>query len=161
MHSLFFDTKRAHRATLKFINPLLARVETGLTQARYDVMHALGFQKSRIKQSDLWKLLGVHASTMSKLLHALLELGLVDRRRLLDARQWWIALTERGRGVLARARRFLMRFVSRSVLAAVLCRRADVLDLRFEFETFLRRFRLHFGDGATLVYEPGWPPLAD
>jgi len=163
MHSLFFDTKRAHRATLKLMNPLLARVEPGLTQARYDVMHAMSFcEGRRANQSALWKLLGVHPSTMCKLVRALLALGFVERTRVFDRRQWRVTLTELGWRVLVRARRFLGRFVARSVVVALTtCWPTDFVTVRLHFEGLLGAFRGRFGDTASLAYEPGWQPYDD
>jgi len=162
MHSLFFDVKRAHWSVVKWMNPMLARVEKGLTQARHDVLHAMELAKgASVLQSDLWKRLGVHPSTMCKLLRSMRERGFVRRTRAGDRRQWQIELTEMGRGVLVRAKRFLGKFVNRTVNAALRkLHSKDLVAMRMEMEGHVRDFRRGFGDRSTLLYEPGWPPFA-
>jgi len=164
MHSLFFEVKRAHRATLKLMNPLFARVAPGLTQARYDVLHTLDRLRVRYRhrQSDVWRALGLHPSTVCRLVRALVERGFVATRKALDRRQVDVRLTERGLDVLRRARRFLGKFVLREVRAAlVYCCARNADDLRMELAGLLWGFRARFGDRAQLLYDPSWPPGAD
>jgi len=165
MHSLFFDVKRAHRATLKLMNPLLARVGGGLTQARYDVLHAVArlATRSRRRQSDLWRALGLHPSTVSKLVRSLVRLGFLQvRRDSFDRRQVVVRLSEAGGAILVRARRFLWKFVHKEVGAALVRPGArDAGAQWMELEGFLVRFRMRFGCRATLLYDPAWPPGAE
>ena len=75
---------------------------TGLTPARFDLMHAVGHRG--MKQSDLWRRLNVVRSVVCEMVRALERLGWVERRRSeSDARTWIVRLTPRGREIFERA----------------------------------------------------------
>ena len=77
MNRLLFSLKRAHQATLRFSRHALKG--TGLTQARYDLLHAVKLKKGCISQRELDEVLGVTRATVSRMLGSLEELGFVRR----------------------------------------------------------------------------------
>jgi DNA-binding MarR family transcriptional regulator len=77
MNRLMFSLKRAHQAALRFARRALKH--TGLTAARYDLLHAVKLAKGRISQRDLERVLGVTAPTVSRMLGSLEDLGYVQR----------------------------------------------------------------------------------
>jgi DNA-binding MarR family transcriptional regulator len=63
-----------------------------------------------LAQSQLWRDLGVHKTTVSKMLARLLEMGWVTRERLsFDRRRWVIGLTDLGLQKVFKAMRILFR----------------------------------------------------
>jgi DNA-binding MarR family transcriptional regulator len=93
MDAVMFHVKGAHLALQRVGRRLLHR--NGLTPARFDLMHALGLKG--MKQSDLWRRLGVVRSVVSEMLRSLRQLGWVKRVRAPDGRTWLVQLTQRGR----------------------------------------------------------------
>src|ERR1700712_4571942 len=78
MPPIFFSLKRTHHRALaysrKFTNP------NGLTPARFDMMYAIDQHRdSLLWQSDLRRLLGVTAATISRMVRSLEDLGYVTR----------------------------------------------------------------------------------
>jgi len=96
MNAHFFGAKRAYYATLRFARPVLARF--GLTPARFDLLTVLRrCHEHRTWQSELRKALGVAAATVSRMVRALEELGLVARSRSeVEKRQVNVRLTDEG-----------------------------------------------------------------
>ena len=96
-----FAAKRAHLGAERFGRRMLRGF--GLTPARFDLMKVAS-DRFGIKQTELWRLLGVVRSAVSEMVAILEELGLVRRRRdELDRRTWLVSLTARGREVFERA----------------------------------------------------------
>jgi DNA-binding MarR family transcriptional regulator len=77
MNRLSFSLKRAHQAALRFARHALDG--TGLTPARYDLLHAVKLRKGRMSQRDLERVLGVTRATVSRMLASLEELEFVRR----------------------------------------------------------------------------------
>ena len=95
MDGVLFEMKRAHLAGARFARALLKPFGKKLTPARFNLMYALHGKPMR--QSDLWKLLGVVRSVVSEMLDALHELGWVKSIRAADGRTRLISLTRFGR----------------------------------------------------------------
>jgi len=171
METMIFGVKRAFYATLNITRPGLA--DFGLTPARYDVLYAIAdadTQYGVCPQRNLWRVLGVARSTMSKLLHSLEELGLVRRERWsIDRRQRYVSLTALGRARLRRAHRSLVRgnhiplavesalteppWILRFDANEVEIRAApDIGDQRRTFIRLLDRLRWQFRDQAVFKY---------
>jgi DNA-binding MarR family transcriptional regulator len=103
---LFFSLKRAFHGTLRVFRPALARL--GLTAARFDLLYIV-LKERGLLQRELQRALGVAASTVSRMLGSLEELGLVAREVAEDdGRQRYVELTEAGRRSVVRAARALI-----------------------------------------------------
>jgi DNA-binding MarR family transcriptional regulator len=100
----WFLFKRAHLTTLIYGRAIL-RSHTPLTPARYDVLTAIHRDaRGFILQAELTRDLGLHHSTVSKMLTRLEELGLVARdTHPTDDRAWRVRLTGAGRELLHQA----------------------------------------------------------
>ena len=99
MDAVMFHLKGAHLAAQRVGRGLLRRF--GLTPARFDLMHAVA--ATGMRQSDLWKRLGVVRSVVCEMVRSLEVLGWVKRVRAVDSRTWTVQLTRRGREVFERA----------------------------------------------------------
>src|SRR5215470_16874196 len=75
VNSTLFSIKRGFLRTVNFARKLLAPF--GLTPARFDIMYLLrdGFRR----QSQIWRRLGLHPSTVCRVMIQLDLLGLVHR----------------------------------------------------------------------------------
>ncbi|HEY4015083.1 MAG TPA: MarR family transcriptional regulator [Polyangiaceae bacterium] len=162
MNAIFFGCKRAFHGCLRIARQGLDGL--GLTAARFDMMTAVrDLGREGCTQRELRGALGVSAPTISRMLRALEELGLVSRTRSYpDRRQRWIQLTELGIARLRKATRRLVR--SGAIQLAVDCaltgdhahdesRCLQQMDLA---EMILNRIRRAFRDVATLDYP--WCP---
>lgn len=160
---VLFGLKRAFQASINFTRPWIN--EFGLTAARFDMLFAIkkhGSWDRSIRQSDLRRILGVTAPTVSRMLDSLEELGLVTRMRPRygDTRQRKISLTIAGRVCFRRAFRDLVRRrVVQRAFNTVLT--AGIRDASWIAETGVaeyvcQRIRRGFGDVATLFYP--WCP---
>ena len=87
--------KKAHLAGARFGRKLLEPFGKKLTPARFNLMLAL--QSRPMRQSDLWKLLGVVRSVVSEMLDSLHELKWVKAIRAADGWTKLISLTRFGR----------------------------------------------------------------
>ncbi len=94
MDGVLFEMKKAHLAGARFSRTLLKPFGTKLTPARFNLMYALHGKPMR--QSDLWKLLGVVRSVVSEMLDSLHELRWVKSIRAADGRTRLISLTRFG-----------------------------------------------------------------
>jgi len=102
MDAVIFSNKRAHLAGQRLVRALLKGSE--LTPARFDLMLALRHAGIGLKQSALWRQLGVVRSVVSEMLSALVRVGFVRRDRAAhDRRTWLVRLTKLGRDVFDRA----------------------------------------------------------
>jgi DNA-binding MarR family transcriptional regulator len=107
MNVLFFGIKRAFHGTLRVLRRPLARM--GLTAARFDLLYIVLKEGGVLLQRDLQRALGVAASTVSRMLASLEELGLVTRHLAEeDCRQRYVVLTKAGRRSVIRAARELI-----------------------------------------------------
>jgi len=101
MNSTMFSVKRAFLKTVHFGRKLLEPF--GLTPARFDLMNLLRNRPHRM-QAELWQILGLHPSTVSKMLRRLEELELVYRNYDLDdARRTVVKLAPNGTKALEAA----------------------------------------------------------
>ena len=100
MHPIFFGLKRAHHASLSVSRPLLRPFD--LTPARFDMMCALA-QHVGLTQTDLANILGVKPPTVSRMVKALLQLGLVEKTGADDLRLRYVHLTDLGEALLEEA----------------------------------------------------------
>jgi DNA-binding MarR family transcriptional regulator len=97
MDAVLFEMKKAHLAGARFGRTLLKPFE-GMTPARFNLMLALHGGHG-MRQSDLWKLLGVVRSVVSEMLDSLHELRWVKAIRAADGRTRLISLTRFGKRV--------------------------------------------------------------
>ena len=107
MHSVSFQLKRAHLSAVRFGRTMVASVK-GMTPARFDLLYQL--RRSAIIQgpdrdplaptrwqSGLTASLGLHRTTVSRMLLQLEDMGWVHRRRNeYDRRQFDVGLTALG-----------------------------------------------------------------
>jgi DNA-binding MarR family transcriptional regulator len=116
MHALSFGFKRAHWSAVRVGKLVLADVD-GMTPARFDLLYLIRrvpldepLMSPGLTQDALWRALGVHPSTVSKMLAKLLDMGWVSRSRYsLDRRTWLIRLTDLGLRKIWQTMRILFR----------------------------------------------------
>ncbi len=102
MHPLSFQIKRAHHRIVAFGRHVLRKL--ALTPARFDLLYIVykrwTFQKRLYDapaQTDLCRILGVTAATISRMVRSLEELGIVRRfGSPVDRRTKQVALTDEG-----------------------------------------------------------------
>jgi DNA-binding MarR family transcriptional regulator len=154
MDSTMFSVKRAFLRTVSFGRQALEPF--GLTPARFDLMFLLRDNPYR-PQGDLWKILGLHPSTVSKMLKRLDQLNLVWRNGdPEDERRTLCRLSPDGEKALEAAIAELVAngaieaFVADSIGGNRLeCKRSvAVLNL----QEGLLRLRRQFLDSARLLY---------
>jgi DNA-binding MarR family transcriptional regulator len=121
MNELFFGLKRAFHGSLRVFRRPLARL--GLTAARFDLLYILLKEGGVLLQRELQRALGVAASTVSRMLASLEELGLIARYVAEeDGRQRDVVLTKAGRrSVLQAARSFIHSGVVDLTIDSALC----------------------------------------
>src|SRR5262245_21710400 len=120
MHCVTFMLKRAHLQNVTFGRRVLKKVR-GMTPARFDLLYLLRrvalsegpsfhpLAATRL-QSGLRKDLGLHRSTVSKMLKRLEEMGWIRRERnTIDRRTFSVRLTELGLRRIWRAMRRVFR----------------------------------------------------
>lgn len=113
MHDVAFRFKRAHLRAVAWHKWLIRswcrdelRVpvdEIGLTPARLDAMVVIRSLGGCCLQSELWQRLGLHASTICKMLKRMELADLVERSPGLDRRERHVQLTKKGFDVLVGA----------------------------------------------------------
>ncbi len=98
MHFMAFALKRAHLSSLNLVRPWLARARSPITPARHDLLYALHQTPShRAHQTHLRRALGLAASTVSRALRRLEQLGIIRRdAHARDRRRKVISFTEYG-----------------------------------------------------------------
>ena len=106
MHAVFFGSKRVHLEVVwRLTRPLLDGCGCGLTPARFDLMRLVHLRRERgTVQASLKWMLGVSASTISRMVRALEKLGFV--RRVTDAqdrRYLRVYITDAGEQAVERA----------------------------------------------------------
>lgn len=161
MNAILFGLKRAFQASLQFTRPLVAAFD--LTAARFDMLYAIKqSSKYGIMQSDLRRVLGVSAPTVSRMLRSLRRLGLVTGSRLTygDGRQRIVTLTIAGLACIRRAIRWIIRRrkarLAFDIALTTGLPRAMALVETDNAEAICKRIRKGFGDIATLYYP--WHP---
>jgi DNA-binding MarR family transcriptional regulator len=104
MHRTYFVIKRAHLTFMRYGRAIL-RIHEPLTPARLDLLSAVDQESGgHIPQGSLTRNLGLHHSTVSKMLTRLAELDLVRRTvNERDQRVRLVSLTARGRALLREA----------------------------------------------------------
>jgi len=111
MDSMCFEMKLAHWRGVGITNFLLRRREVPMTAARVQLMHTIVmFSPSKGPvQVTLRQLLGCAASTVSRMLKALEEMGFVKRVRVAEDRRYKrVTVTEEGMAVLKDAAAYTM-----------------------------------------------------
>jgi len=97
MDAVLFEMKKAHLAGARFGRLLLKPFGGKLTPARFNLM--LAIHPKGMRQSDLWKLLGVVRSVVSEMLDSLSKLKWVKAIRAADGRTRLISLTRLGKKI--------------------------------------------------------------
>jgi DNA-binding MarR family transcriptional regulator len=96
MHFLSFAIKRAHWRCVETFRPIAEGY--GLTPARFDVLHVVRQRFGHTTQATIRRVLGVSATTISRMVRALEQLGFVIRgRHCRDRRTKSVSLTGEGR----------------------------------------------------------------
>jgi DNA-binding MarR family transcriptional regulator len=171
MHAVSFGFKRAHWSAVRIGKRALARVE-GMTPARFDLLYLI--RRVRLedpllhpvaavkRQEALWKELGVHPTTVSRMLAQLLEMGWVERERcVVDRRCWVLRLTALGWRRVTRAMRILFR---QRVVLKVYERlfptgpSGHVVERIDALVKTLRRVAYALGDRGRVWFDYGHPP---
>jgi DNA-binding MarR family transcriptional regulator len=185
MDYLQFRVKRAHLQMVAHGRRVFAprvrrdgRVEEGvqdMTPARFDLLFALHgapppnyrYVAGLRTQAQLIELLGLHKTTVSKMLTRLEELGLVVRRRGTahrDKRRVSVALTQEGLRRIQQAFRLVFGEgpVHRCVLRMFTAARKRLTNVRwriYRFSAAVGTLGRHFGDTAILQYPTPFPEV--
>ena len=168
MNAITFGTKRAFHGFLRVTRTRLA--ELGLTAARFDLLSATVAARpgwlapSGVRQSKIRRMLGVTAPVVTRMVRALVKLGLVERWREVyfgDRRQVRLGLTKAGERCIRKATRVMVPEVKRLVYRAICFGRHRSVNARFrhmeKLEGYLRVLRARFRDRARLYYAWGHP----
>ena len=167
VNAITFGAKRAFHGFLRVTRKQLA--EMGLTAARFDLLSVL--VKCRpgelcadgVRQSEIRRMLGVTAPVVTRMVRALVGLGLVQRWRepYVDRRQVRVGLTKAGRRCILKARRVMLPAVREMVYGAICFGEHRSANARFahmaKLEDYLRGLRRRFRDTAGLLYRWGHP----
>ncbi len=167
VNAITCGTKRAFQGFLRVTRKQLA--EMGLTAARFDLLSVLvsckpgEFAAAGVRQSEIRRMLGVTAPVVTRMVRALVGLGLVERWReqFGDRRQVRVGLTRAGEKCIRKARRVMLPVVSRMVYRAICCGRHRSFNARFlhmaTLEDYMDSLRRRFRDRARLYYPWGHP----
>ena len=100
MHAVTWDAKRVFLGLTKLRAKLIER--WGLTPARFDMLYAIRCQRQFwFPQRKLRELLGVCASTISRMIDSLVEIGFLVRRPVAtDRRRRELKITKHGKRTL-------------------------------------------------------------
>jgi DNA-binding MarR family transcriptional regulator len=157
MHTIPFGLKRTFHGFLRIMRPWFRRFS--LTPARFDLLYAIQHRgRDCMLQSEIRSLLGVHPSTVSRMIDSLVDLGFIIRQRdRLDGRERVVVLTGKGALLLRRAIRETIPRISQLVVdsAFVLAwnpRRNLVAANLAHLDRVLARGREQLLDGARLVF---------
>ncbi len=156
MHTLLFSLRRGDLTSLAWQRALLKEYE--ITPARYLMLHVIRTngmhfgEKSRfMQQRELGELLGVTKMTVSVMVRALVDLGLLVRTRAgWDRRQWLVRLTPRAIAILNRIQREVIKpgVVWWAIYNAMGIDGRKVGALKY----WLDHFRKQFDDPARFYY---------
>jgi DNA-binding MarR family transcriptional regulator len=167
VNAITFGTKRAFHGFLRVTREQL--VDMGLTAARFDLLSVLVSCRRRelcapgVRQSEIRRMLGVTAPVVTRMVRALVGLGLVEqwREQFGDRRQVRVGLTTAGERCILKARKAMLPAVSRMVYRAICFGEHRSADARFvhmaKLEDYLGGLRGRFGDTAGLYYPWGHP----
>ena len=157
MHTTAFSLKRGHLTTLRYSRRILRRYDP-LTPARYDLMTAVARSPgTRILQGQLILDLGLHPSTVSKMLTRMDELGLTHRSvDQEDARRRVVALTPKGELLLQAATMLSARDIDIVIESGVDPNDPSGRQVR-RLNRTLRGYAWNLRDTAVALYE-GSPP---
>ena len=163
MHPTFFRLKRAHQSSLRIARKIIrAHALAPVTPARFDLLYVV-HQASHnfIAQKELTHRLGLHASTVSKMLTRLHELGLAYREYDPDdGRQRDVYLTAEGRRLIRRAIEEALAGGHATLAVDIAIAPLDWWDARRCLKKIrrtngtLRRYALAFYDTADPLYAP-------
>ncbi len=164
MHPLWFQIKRAHHRIVAFGKHVLRRFS--LTPSRFDLLYVVYkrwmFQKRLYDapaQTDLCRILGVTAATVSRMVRSLEELGIVRRfGNPVDRRTKQVTLTDEGLALFQAA----FDHVFRKTIVDLACQRAfgepsepmvlAVIRAKRDAQTVAKGF----GDTSLLSYDWVW-----
>ena len=170
MHAVSFVAKRMHLRTVAYGQVLVRQVH-GMTPARFDLLTALcrredwvdpiygprkRFERFR-RITTLARELGLHRSTVSKMVKRLVEMGWLRREReYADARNVVVAITELGWKSFDNATHLSERPMRREMARcftprAIYWKQVDRVVARVVAEG--RRRARFFGDRALLLYD--------
>ena len=167
VNAITFGAKRAFHGFLRVTRKQLE--EMGLTAARFDLLQVLvscrpgELCEAGVRQSKIRRMLGVTAPVVTRMVRALVGLGLVERWReqFGDRRQVRVGLTEAGEMCIRKAGEVMLPAVSRMVYRAICFGKHRSADARFRhmdtLESYLCGLRRRFRDTAKLYYAWGHP----
>jgi DNA-binding MarR family transcriptional regulator len=103
MHTIPFSLKRTFHGFLRVLRPWFRHFT--LTPARFDLLYAIQRDgRDRKLQSEIRNILGVCASTVSRMIDSLVDLGFLRREEdRIDRRERIVVLTPLGAATLRRA----------------------------------------------------------
>lgn len=175
MHAITFELKRAHLRGVAFGKSVLEKHVKDMTPARFDLMYAIRTavvtpggrywpDGVRCDQAAIRQKLGLHPSTVSKMIERLVEMGWLERqgRAAWDRRLSIVALTELGMRKIVKAMRIVFRMRTHLKHFEDLFRpkasntRRHILDVIGEFWEEIRCIARSFGDEVWLYYDFGW-----
>jgi DNA-binding MarR family transcriptional regulator len=157
MHNIPFALKRTFHGFLRITRPWFRHFS--LTPARFDMLYAIQHRgRDCMLQSEIRRILGVTAPTVSRMLDSLVDLGFVVRTPdPLDRRERIIVITSQGWAILRRAIRETIPRMAQHVvdcafvLAWTPLRNLVSADLGL-LERIFARGREQLLDTATLVF---------
>ena len=160
MHPITFGIKRTFQGSLRILRPWFAQFR--LTPARFDLLCAINHRnRGCLLQSELRALLGVTASTISRMVDSLEELGFLFRTvSLIDRRERVVTLTDIGRRALRDAVEATVPHVAQLIVDSAFVlpwdprRELPSADLSL-LERLFARAREQFRDRAVLVFPSG------
>ncbi len=168
MHDVAFRFKRAHLTAVAWHKELIKKwcredlrvcvEDIRLTPARFDVMVIVRAAGGSCLQSELWQRLGLHASTICKMLKRMELAGLVVRSEGLDRRERYVDLTRKGLDVIIGAlKKFVRSNLMHDAYAAIHRRGAEFIN---EAIDTLKHLAWGLADSSTYGY-PLAPWTAD
>jgi len=174
MHAITFELKRAHLSGVAFGRSVLEKRVKGMTPARFDLMYAIRISLARPvgrrwpdgfreDQATLRKKLGLHPSTVSKMIKRLVEMGWLERQEkaVWDRRRNMIALTELGMRKIVKAMRivFQMRTHLKHFEDLFRCRANagyHILEAIGDVWDDINTIATSFGDKSRLLFDIGY-----
>jgi DNA-binding MarR family transcriptional regulator len=172
MNAIFFASKRVFHSAANLTRRSMQAVAPGMTAARFDMMYVLTrrswghdkFAAMRLRQSELWRTLGVSPPVVARMLRSLEALGWVTRRRPAngDQRQRVVTLTEKGLACIREAYKTHFRIAERIVYHAICWGKHRDAFARWthmsRLESYLNTLRNYCRDRAHLYLYPWGHP---
>lgn len=175
MHAITFELKRAHLRGVAFGSSVIKKRVKGMTPARFDLMYAIrvaflmpGGRRWPIATTELQatirRRLGLHPSTVSKMIKRLVEMGWLEKQGkfCLDRRVNVIALTELGMRKIVKAMRivFQMRPHMKHFEDLFRCRARysdqHIIEVISDVWDDIHKIATSFNDSACLPYDIGY-----